>query len=175
MHENGTSERDTTDRSQQDRDETEAERADRNWIELLQELRVSQTGVQLLAGFLVTLPFQQGFEDLDSFQRWWYLGLLFVAVLTVGITLAPVAMHRRLFQGRAKPELVRAGHRLTQLALTLIPVLLTGIVFLVVDVVVDRTLAAWCAVGTAAVMLVLLLVLPRITAARIAGNRPEAT
>ena len=53
------------------RHETPDERADRNWNELLQELRVSQTGVQLLAGFLVTLPFQSRFAELDSFQRGW--------------------------------------------------------------------------------------------------------
>lgn len=145
------------------RDETEFERADRNWIELLQELRVSQTGVQLLAGFLVTLPFQSRFEDLDAFQRGWYVGLLFLAVLTVGVLLTPVAMHRRLFHGHAKPELVQAGHRVTQVALALIPILLTGIVFLVIDVVVDRTLAAWSAAVSGLVMVGLLVVLPRFT------------
>lgn len=153
------------------RDETEFERADRNWLELLQELRVSQTGVQLLAGFLVTLPFQSRFEVLDDFQRWWYVALLFVAVLTVGVTLTPVALHRRLFQGHAKPELVRAGHRVTQVALVLIPVLLTGIVFLVVDVVVDRTVAAWCAAASGLVMVLLLAVLPRFAAPRSDGAR----
>ena len=65
------------------RDETPQERADRNWNELLQELRVSQTGVQVLAGFLVTLPFQSRFEELDSFQRAWYVGLLALAFATV--------------------------------------------------------------------------------------------
>ena len=147
------------------RDETEFERADRNWIELLQELRVSQTGVQLLAGFLVTLPFQSRFAELDDFQRGWYLGLLFLAVLTVGVLLTPVALHRRLFHGHAKPELVKAGHQITRVALALIPVLLTGIVFLVVDVVVDRTLAAWSAAASGAVMVGLLVVLPHRSAA----------
>lgn len=33
------------------RSETETERLDRNWASLLQELRVVQTGVQLLTGF----------------------------------------------------------------------------------------------------------------------------
>ena len=91
------------------RDETPQERADRNWNELLQELRVSQTGVQVLAGFLVTLPFQSRFEELDSFQRAWYVGLLALAFATVGVMLAPVAIHRRVFQSDAKPELVQAG------------------------------------------------------------------
>ena len=112
------------------REETEDERADRNWNELLQELRVSQTGVQLLAGFLVTLPFQERFEDLDAFQRGWYVGLLGLALGTVGVMLSPVAIHRRVFQEGAKPELVQAGHRMTVVALGLIGVLLGGIAFL---------------------------------------------
>ena len=143
------------------RDETPEERADRNWIDLLQELRVSQTGVQLLAGFLVTLPFQSRFEELDAFQRGWYVGLLALAFATVGVMLAPVAIHRHVFQQNAKPELVRAGHRLTSVALALIGVLLGGILFLVVDVVYDRRAAAAGAVVSVAVLVALLLFLPR--------------
>ena len=143
------------------RDETPDERADRNWIDLLQELRVSQTGVQLLAGFLVTLPFQSRFEELDAFQRGWYVGLLALAFTTVGVMLAPVAIHRHVFQQNAKPELVRAGHRLTSIALALIALLLGGILFLVVDMVYDRRAAAAGAVASVAVLVGLLLVLPR--------------
>lgn len=145
------------------RDETPEERADRNWLELLQELRVSQTGVQLLAGFLATLPFQSRFGELDAFPRGWYVGLLALAFATVGVTLSPVAIHRHLFQEGAKPELVRAGHRLTSIALALIAVLLGGILFLVVDVVYDRQAAAAGAAGAVASVVILaglLLVLP---------------
>ena len=144
----------------QDRDETPQERADRNWDELLQELRVSQTGVQLLAGFLATLPFQSRFTELDAFQRGWYVGLLGLAFCTVGVTLAPVAIHRRFFQDDVKPELVRAGHRLTSLALVLVGLLLGGILFLVVDVVYDRAAAAGGAAVVVVVLVVLLVVLP---------------
>ncbi len=158
-----------------DRDETDAERADRNWIELLQELRVSQTGVQLLAGFLVTLPFQDGFEDLDAFQRGSYVVLLLLAVVTVGVMMTPVAMHRHLFQGRAKPQLVAAAHRATRIALLLIPVLLTGIVFLVVDVVVDRTVATALAGGIARVLVGLLVALPTLLASRLVQDDDAAT
>jgi hypothetical protein len=143
-----------------DRDETPDERADRNWNELLQELRVSQTGVQLLAGFLATLPFQSGFDKLDGFQRGWYVGLLGLAFTTVAVLLAPVAIHRRVFREGAKPELVRAGHRLTMAALGLIGVLLGAILFLVVDVVYDRWAAAASAAASVVVLVVLLVVLP---------------
>lgn len=141
-------------------DETPEERADRNWADLLQELRVSQTGVQLLAGFLATLPFQSRFSALDAFQRGWYVGLLALAFATVGVTLAPVAMHRRVFGDDVKPQLVRATHLVTSVVLVLIGVLLGGILFLVVDVLYDRTAAAWSAVGSVAVLAALLLFLP---------------
>ncbi len=141
-------------------DETPQERADRNWLELLQELRVSQTGVQLLAGFLATLPFQSRFGELDALERAWYVGLLALAFTTVGVTLAPVAIHRRVFQDDVKPELVQAGHRLTQVALWLIGLLLAGITFLVVDVVYDLVAGVVAAVVAAAVLVGLLVVLP---------------
>ncbi len=143
------------------RDETPQERADRNWNELLQELRVSQTGVQVLAGFLVTLPFQARFEELDSFQRGWYVGLLALSFATVSVMLAPVAIHRRVCQSGAKPQLVQAGHRLTSVALVMIALLMAGIFFLVVDMVFDRKAAAAGAVAAGVVLAGLLLVLPK--------------
>lgn len=143
------------------RDETPEERADRNWNDLLQELRVSQTGVQVLAGFLATLPFQQRFEDLDAFQQAWYVGLLSLSFATVSVLLAPVAIHRHVFQQDVKPQLVRAGHVLMSVALGLIGLLLGGILFLIVDVIYDRTAAAGSAVGSLVVLVGLLGLLPR--------------
>jgi hypothetical protein len=148
------------------RDETPDERADRNWVELLQELRVSQTGVQLLAGFLATLPFQSRFEELDAFQKGWYVGLLALAFATVAVTLAPVAIHRRAFRAGLKPKVVKAGHRLMSTALVMIGALLGGILFLVVDVVYDRAAAGWGAVASLVILLGLLLLLPRRVARR---------
>lgn len=85
----------------------------------------------------MTLPFQSRFNDLSDFQKDWYLGLLGLA-FTVGVTLSPVAIHRRLFGGGAKPDLVRAAHVLTGFVLGLISLLLAGITFLIVDVVLGR-------------------------------------
>jgi hypothetical protein len=151
-----------TERGEHGRRETPEEQADRNWTDLLQELRVSQTGVQLLAAFLVSLPFQSRFTDLDDFQQRWYLGVLGLAFLTVGVTLAPVAIHRRHFQRGVKPRLVRAAHVLTELTLALIALLVSGIAVLVVDVVLDRTAAVVAGCGALLVLLVLLVALPRM-------------
>lgn len=148
------------------RRETPEERADRNWLDLLQELRVTQTGVQLLAAFLVTLPFQSRFTELTDFQQHWYLGVLALAFLTVGVTLTPVAIHRHVFHRGLKPRVVQVGHHLLGVALALIAVLLAAIAFLVVDVVLDRTAAVAASVIGLVVLLALLVVLPRTVVQR---------
>ncbi len=84
------------------RDESAEERSDRNWAELLQELRVMQMGVQILTGFLLTLPFQQRFGDLDTFQTDVYLALVALAVLSTGLFVTPVSLHRTLFRRTAR-------------------------------------------------------------------------
>ncbi len=140
-------------RAPRSRDETSAERADRNWVDLLQEFRVMQTGVQILGGFLLTLPFQSVFGDLDSYQRRLYLALVLLAAATTTLLLAPIAVHRHVFRQLRKPLLVSVGHRTAQTALVLIALLMTGIATLVFDVVAGRR--AGLVVG--AVMLTLAL------------------
>jgi hypothetical protein len=122
-----------------ERNETPAERLDRNWNELLQEMRVMQTGVQLIAGFLLTLPFQQAFADLDDLQRWLYLVLVALASITTALMLVPIALHRRLFGDHVKERLVQTAHRLVIVVLGAIGLLISGIVMLLFDVVVSRT------------------------------------
>src|SRR3954452_17830000 len=86
------------------RDETPSERADRNWNEVLQELRVMQTGTQILTGFLLALAFQPAFADLTGSQRAIYLTLVVLSALSSIVALAPVALHRVLFQRKAKRQ-----------------------------------------------------------------------
>jgi hypothetical protein len=143
------------------RDETEEERNDRKWNDLLQELRVMQTGAQLTAGFLLTLPFQQSFSDLDRFSTGLYLVLVLLAALTTALVMGPVAIHRRLSGAYVKERLVASAHRLVYGVLTCIALLVTGMVMLIFDVVVDRTWAVVAAAGVAAVLAGLLVVLPR--------------
>ena len=137
------------------RDETSAERADRNWIEVLQELRVLQTGTQILTGFLLALAFQPAFGDLSDGQRTLYLVLVVLAALSAIVALAPVALHRALFQRRAKPRVVEYGHAALVTALLTVAVLLIGVVAFVFDVVVDGT-AAWAAVVALSLVLIVL-------------------
>src|SRR3954463_5727424 len=143
-----------------DRHETEEERLDRKWGDLLQELRVMQTGAQLTAGFLLTLPFQQTFADLDRFQTGLYLALVILAAITTALVMGPVAVHRRLTGAHVKERVVQAAHWLVSGALTTISLLLIGMAVLIYDVVVDRTYALVVGAGVAVVVVLVLLVLP---------------
>ncbi len=142
------------------RDETREERLDRLWNDLLQELRVMQTGAQLTAGFLLTLPFQQKFATLDSAQRALYLALVLLAALTTALVLAPVAIHRRLSGQHVKERIVQSAHGLVYGVLTCIALLVSGMVLLIFDVVVDRAWALVASGGIVLVIVVLLVVLP---------------
>jgi hypothetical protein len=118
------------------RDETEAQRLDRNWTELLQELRVTQTGTQILTGFLLTIPFQQRFTSLDSVQLTIYLVLVAFAALATILALAPVSLHRALFRTGRKARIVRMSNRLLIAALACVGMTLTGTTLLIFDLVV---------------------------------------
>jgi hypothetical protein len=126
----------------QPQDEDEGERLTRNLNELLQELRVTQTGVQILTGFLLTLPFSQRFGALDHVQRMAYLAILSGSVLATGLIIAPVAFHRVLFRHGQRPWLVRAANRAALAGLVSLALTTSGVVWLVFDLVVDRTLAS---------------------------------
>ncbi|MEV0965036.1 DUF6328 family protein [Streptomyces sp. NPDC049910] len=133
------------------RRETELERADRNFVELLQELRVVQTGVQILFAFLLTLAFQARFPALDPFQRGTYVTTLMLAVIAAALFTAPAAVHRALFRRGAKREIVSVSSRLAGIGLTVLSLALTSAVLLVVDVVYGTP------AGTAAAALTLLV------------------
>ncbi|KJL28505.1 DUF6328 family protein [Microbacterium oxydans] len=121
------------------RDETPNERADRNWDELMQELRVMQTGTQILTGFLLAVAFQPRFTDMDALQVDVYVVLVVLASLATILALAPVVMHRALFGRRRKPELVRVAARIVKVDLTVIAALTIGVTTLIVDFTVGRT------------------------------------
>jgi Family of unknown function (DUF6328) len=117
------------------RRETESEREDRNLVELLQEVRVVQTGVQVLFGFLLAASFQPRFRTLSSFQRADYLGTLVAAAATLITLTAPTAFHRILFRLGDKPYLVRISNRFTIVGLGCMGLTTTGVVILLTDVV----------------------------------------
>ncbi|MET9764761.1 DUF6328 family protein [Streptomyces sp. NPDC006372] len=120
------------------RGETPLQRADRNFVELLQELRVTQTGVQILFAFLLSLAFTSRFGSLDSFQRVVYVVTLLLAVLAAALFTAPAALHRSLFQQGAKARIVQVSSRLATTGLIVLVFAFSGSVLLVVDVTTRR-------------------------------------
>jgi hypothetical protein len=148
-------------RSSTGRDETEDERLDRKFNDLLQELRVMQTGAQLTAGFLLTLPFQDTFKDLDDFQVDLYLVLVLLAALCTALVMGPVAIHRHLSGRHVKERVVQSAHYIVYGVIACISLLVAGMVLLIWDVVADRTTAAIASGAIAVVLAVLLVALPR--------------
>jgi MFS family permease len=127
-----------SDGSDPTREETKNERMDRNWDELLQELRVTQTGIQILTGFLLTLPFQQRFTSLDEFERNVFLVTVSLATAATGMIIAPVSFHRVMFRKREKPLLVKASDRFARVGLILLALAVSSVALLIFDVVVGR-------------------------------------
>ena len=121
------------------RDETEAERYDRNWQDLVQELRVAQTGVQVLAGFLLTLPFSSRFGDIGDGHRTIYLVAFSLAVITVGLMTAPAALHRALFGRHKKDVVVHVGDVFAKAGLATMGLTLATVVLLIFGVVLGDT------------------------------------
>lgn len=130
------------------RDETRDERMDRNFTDLLQELRVLQTGTQILAAFLLTLPFQARFAELSPFLRGVFLVAVSLAFLTTVLLVAPVSVHRALFRQHRKAELVTISHRLTRVGLATLGLTLATVLLLIFGVVLGPV-AGWVAAGVA--------------------------
>ena len=118
------------------RHETPSERWDRNWVDIQQELRIVQTGTQILAGFLLTLPFQQRFTTLSDRQETIYLVLVVLAVVVTVVALSAVATHRLVFRQRQKHDLVRVGNVILLTTLIASALLFSGTVLFVFDVVI---------------------------------------
>lgn len=122
-----------------DREESRAERLDRNWVELIQELRVAQTGVQVLAGFLLTLPFSNQFGSITTTHRTTYMVAFSLAIVTVGLMTAPVALHRILFGRHEKDVLVKVGDVFARSGMAAMGLTLVTVVVLIFGVVVNDT------------------------------------
>lgn len=155
------------------RDETPAERVDRHWNEMLQELRVTQTGVQVLFAFLLVLPFQQRFGDLGDFSRILFVVVVCLAAVSTALTLAPVITHRFLYTKHKKDILLTVSDALTKASFISVGLTLTGALVLVIDMVLNRT-AAYAIVGGIAIFVLLLWVVIPGWLLRRHGDVPSA-
>lgn len=149
-------------RGEQSSEESSSDQLTRNWHELLQELRVMQTGVQILTGFLLTIPFTDKFNSLDDRQRTIYLCVLVGSVVTTSLIVAPASFHRVLFRQQQRSWLVKAANVSARVGLAGLAIVSSAVVLLVFDVVVSTT-AAIIASGSVLVLFVgLWLVIPMV-------------
>jgi Family of unknown function (DUF6328) len=142
------------------RDESTEEALDRNTIELLNELRVAGTGIQVLFAFLLIVPFNTGWKRLSSFDRTVYYVTLVCIALSATVLLAPSIHHRLLFRHREKRYLIVIGNRFAIIAMAFLGVGLTGIMVLISDVVINGVAAALAGGLTAAVVTLLWFAIP---------------
>ena len=146
--------------------ETEAERADRNFTELLQELRVAQTGVQILFAFLLTMPFQARFRELDTFGLVAFGTSILSSAVATACLIAPVAYHRILFRRQAKDWVVVRASRLAGAGLAFLALAIVAALALVLEVVYSRTWALVVAGAMAVLLALLWAVIPLARRAR---------
>jgi Family of unknown function (DUF6328) len=128
--------------SRAERIETESERLDRNLAELLQELRVAITGIQVLFAFLLVVPFQQGWPEVTDFERTVYYATLLLTAGSSACLMAPTARHRMRFRELDKRWIVIGSNRLAIAGLVLEAGAICGVLMLITHFVYDATLTA---------------------------------
>ena len=148
-------------------DETEIERADRNFGELLQELRVAQTGVQILFAFLLTIPFAARFQAIDDFERRVLVAALVFSAIATACLIAPVAYHRLLFRQRLKDHIVEVTNRYAIAGLGFLVLALTSALLVALAEILPRWEAVAIAGGLGLLFVVLWVVLPLVRRARL--------
>ena len=144
------------------RGETQLQRLDRNFSELLQELRVAQTGVQILFAFLLTLAFTPRFGEITEFQKDIYIAALMLTLASTGLLIAPVAYHRLTFRQRMRPQLVSLAGVLAVGGLAFLMLATCTAIFLITDIVLSREVAMLLTAISGAWLLILWFVLPTV-------------
>jgi amino acid transporter len=146
--------------SRRERGESELQRLDRNLVELVSELRVMQTGVQVLFAFLLAVPFAARFPSVTTFEKIAYLVTLLTAATASALLMAPAALHRILFRRRDKKYLIQTAHRLALAGMCCVAVAMTTAVLMVVSVLFGNLVGSLTAALGAAVYAVSWFVLP---------------
>ncbi|MER6209849.1 MULTISPECIES: DUF6328 family protein [unclassified Streptomyces] len=145
------------------RDESEDERADRMWGELIQEVRVAQTGVQILFGFLLTVVFTPKYAELEHANQVLYIVTVVLGATATGALIGPVSLHRLVSGRRVKPQAVRWASRLTFVGLVLLLATMTAALLLILRVATHDGYVPWLVSGVVIWYLLCWFVLPMWT------------
>ncbi|MFF1519938.1 DUF6328 family protein [Streptomyces sp. NPDC058305] len=147
-------------RGQHGRVETEEQRADRMWVDLLQELRVAQTGMQVLFGALLLAVFQPTFSRLGETDRALYISTVIVGACSVGLLISPVSLHRVVAGRRIKPQAVNVASWMARLGLVLLAATTVLVLLLLMRLAINDAVAAWLAFGVGSWLVLLWLIFP---------------
>ncbi len=142
------------------RDESEAESLDRQWLELLQELRIGTAGTQILFAFLLTIAFTQAFRQADDLTHRVYAVTLALAALATALLIGPVPFHRLLFRQRLRGRMVSIASKMANAGLFLLMLAMAGGVFMALDAALARSSAVVIVAGVLACFVLIWYVLP---------------
>ena len=159
-------------------EESEATRLDRNYSEILQEVRVAEAGVQILFAFLLALAFTQRFGRVTPFERDVYFASLLLSAAAGGLLMAPAAMHRIMFRRGLKDVLVNVASKMALAGVTALGFAVSGSVLLVSDVLFGHLVAWMTTVAVALWLGFLWFLLPlriRVLSSRVPDPDPSAT
>lgn len=155
------------------RGEEDAERENRRMIELLNELRVALTGVQVMFAFLLTVPFTQRFVQVTEFQKSVYFVTLLLAAAAIAFLIAPSAQHRMLWRRHQKHQLIVIGNSLAIVGLAFLALAMTGVILLITDVLFKATTVVVVTALIAGLFATLWYVVPLIRRATTADDEPH--
>jgi hypothetical protein len=110
-------------------EESQSQRVNREFIELLQELRIAVPGIQILFAFLLTVPFNPRFVDLSDMERACYLATLIACAVSTICLIEPTAYHRARFREGVKERTLAVAHGLIKLGLAALAVAVVGVLF----------------------------------------------
>lgn len=145
-----------------DRDgESRSARLARNFSELLQELRVAQTGVQILFAFLLTVVFTSKYDDQPSLVRVLHLVTVLLATASGALLIAPAVWHRVLFRHGRREHILRRANLCALVGTALLAAAMTGTVLLIAEVAIGGWGAVAIGAATALAFVTLWYVVPR--------------
>ena len=146
--------------------EDEGERLDRELIELLNELRVALPGVQVLFGFLLTVPFSQGWSKVTETERRVFFASFICTAIATALLIAPSAQHRILWRAQDKEALLRRANILALSGTFFLAVAVTGVVWVVTDLIYREAPTALVTAGIAGLFAWIWFAAPLIRRAR---------
>lgn len=146
--------------------ESREDKLDRELVELLQEMRIMLPGIEVIFGFLLTVPFTARFTQLSNLQTSTYFTVFISTALATALLVAPSAYHRLRWRQYDKEHLLRVANKFAIAGLAFFAVSMSGIAFIVTDVVIQTSIAVWVAAGVGAIVLVLWFGLPLLRGAQ---------